>query len=296
MSEPATPASGASVRAPAPSASWKGRVLLGLGRALAALAWLLRIRRRVVLDNLARAFPEKSARERTQLGRAVFRSLGESLGEMALARSLPDPRLAEWVEFDGFERFTEASARGRGVVVAIAHFGNWELLGWACARRGVRLSLIGRNLRGFWNRKLVVSRERSGMGQLPDRGSSKEALRRLRQGEVLALAIDQNMRPRRGIFVDFFGYPACTTPAAAVYALRAGAPILAAFPVRDVDGRHRVLVQGPFAAPPGVHGHAAVVALTQQLTAAVEQIVRAHPEQWFWLHRRWKTRAEPASR
>jgi len=261
-------------RASSPAQTLRGRLLIRLGRSLAAFAWLLRIRRAVVFENLARAFPTQSEHERRTLARAVYRALGTSLGEMLLARSVPDAQLEHWVEFDGFERFERAAALGKGVVVAIGHFGNWELLGRACARRGVRLSLIGRKLQGFFNRKLVAARVQSGMAQLPDRGSSAEALQRLRSGEVLAIAVDQNMRPRRGIFVDFFGHPACTTPAAAVYALRAGAPIIAAFPVRGTD----------------LHGHAAVESLTQQLTRAVEEIVRAHPDHWFWLHRRWKTK------
>jgi KDO2-lipid IV(A) lauroyltransferase len=96
------------------------------------------------------------------------------------------------------------------------------------------------------------------------------------------------MRPRRGIFVEFFGEQACTTPAAAVLALRSGAPLLAAFPIRQPDGTHLVDIQGPFETE--LRGHAAVVSLTQTLTRAVEEAVRAHPDHWFWVHRRWKTR------
>ena len=116
------------------------------------------------------------------------------------------------------------------------------------------------------------------------------ALQLLRRGETLAIVVDQNMRPARGIFVDFFGAKACTTPAAAVLALRSGAPLLAAFPVREPDGTHRVLVEGPFTPPAGARGHAAVEALTQEVTRAVERAVRSHPDHWLWPHRRWKTR------
>jgi KDO2-lipid IV(A) lauroyltransferase len=260
-----------------------------MGRAVGAVAWHLRIRRRVVLENLALAFPDKTPRDRSQLGRAVYRALGTSLGETLLAPWLSDPEIVGWLDFDGFGKFDEAVSAGRGVVVAIGHFGNWELLGRGCARRGIRMALIGRKLKGLINRKLIASRAQSGMGQLPDRGATSEALRRLRAGEALAIAIDQNMRPKRGIFVDFFGHPACTTPAAAVYALRAGAPILAAFPVRQPDGRHRIVIEGPFDAP-DLSGSKKVEAITQQLTRAMEAMVRAHPDQWFWLHRRWKTK------
>jgi len=267
----------------------RGRFWIALGRALGALAWLLRVRRRVVEENLARAFPQRTAGERRALAREVYRALGTSLGEMLLARGIGDAELAAWVSFDGFDRYERAAAPGKGVLVVIGHFGNWELLGRACARRGVRMATIVRKMNGWANRKIAAARAESGFAQLADRGSSGQALALLRAGGVLAIAVDQNMREKRGVFVDFFGQPACTTPAAAVYALRAGAPILAAFPVRQPDGRHVVQVLGPFAPRDGLHGHAAVLDLTQQLTRAVEEIVRAHPEQWFWLHRRWKT-------
>ena len=266
------------------------RALLRCGEAAGALACALRIRRRVVLDNLARAFPSRSAAERRQLARATYLSLGRSLAEIALARRLPDARLEAWVRFDRFDRYETARAQGRGVVVAVAHFGNWELLGRACGRRGVRLTAITRRLRGRFNRWLVSARREGGLRELPEKDATSDALALLRRGEVLAVIVDQNMLPRRGIFVDFFGAKACTTPAAAVLALRSGAPLLAAFPVRQPDGTHLVRVEGPFTAPPGARAPEAVRALTQQLTLAVERAVREHPAQWFWLHRRWKTR------
>lgn len=273
--------------------SWSARLLCWLGAALGRLALLLRVRRRVVLENLARAFPARGAGERLALAREVYTGFGRTLGELLAARSLSDEALGRLVTFDGWERYERAVAPGCGAVVAIAHFGNWELLARACSRRGVRLSVIGRRLRGRWNQWLLRARAEAGTRSLPDRGASADALALLRRGEVLAVAVDQNMLPKRGIFVDFFGTPACTTPAAAVYALRAGVPLLAAFPVRQPDGRHVVKVLGPFEAPPGARGHEAVRALTQAVTAAVEEVVRAHPAQWYWLHRRWKTRPPP---
>jgi len=111
----------------------------------------------------------------------------------------------------------------------------------------------------------------------------------LRRGETLAVVIDQNMRPSRGVFVEFFGEPACTTPAAAVLALRTGAPLLAVFPVRGPTARTGS-GGGPVRASAGTRGRSAVKALTQEVTRAVERAVRAHPDHWFWVHRRWKTR------
>jgi KDO2-lipid IV(A) lauroyltransferase len=259
-----------------------------LGAALGAAAYWLGLRRRVALEGLARAFPEKSPAERRAIARAAYAQLGRSLLELWAVRGLPDAALDKLVRFDRWDRYQAARAQGRGVVVAVAHFGNWELLGRACARRGVPLTAITRRLRGRLNRPILAARREGGMRELPDKGSTHDALALLRRGETLAVIVDQNMRPRRGIFVRFFGEEACTTPAAAVLALRAGAPLIAAFPVRQPDGTHVVQVEGPFTTES--RGSEAVRSLTQQITSAVENAVRAHPDHWFWVHRRWKTR------
>jgi len=261
---------------------------LWVGRSIGHLAYLLRFRRKVALEGLRRAFPELPERERRRIARAAYAQLGKSLAEVALIRRLPDGELEELVRYRGWERFESARAQGRGVVVAVAHFGIWELLARAAARRGVKLTAITRKLRGAANQRLLAARKEGGLRELPDKGSTHDALALLRRGETLAVVIDQNMRPRRGIFVEFFGEQACTTPAAAVLSLRSGAPLLAAFPVRQPDGKHVVEVHGPFTTE--LRGHEAVVALTQALTRAVETAVRAHPDHWFWVHRRWKTR------
>ena len=257
------------------------RIFAGIG----VLAFWLGVRRSVALEGLRRAFPEKSESERRTIARAAYAQLGRSLGEIL---SLRRASLEDQVRFEGWEIYEQARAAGRGVVCAVAHFGNFELLARAVAMRGVKLSIIVRNLGDAFGRWLFASRGRIGATNLPDRNATKDALAALRRGEVLAIAVDQNMRPSRGIFVDFFGWPACTTPAAAVYSLRAAVPLLAAFPLRQPDGTHVVRVLGPFGTSKS--GHAAVEDLTRQITSAVEQMVRERPDHWFWVHRRWKTR------
>ena len=264
------------------------RAFIRFCEAAGAIAFMLGVRRTVALDNLRRAFPASTESERRQLARAAYVQLGRSLAEIILVRRLSDAQVESLVRFEGWDRYQAAAAQGRGVVCAVAHFGNFELLSRAVARKGVQLSVIVRNLGDAFGRWLYAGRGMSGVRNLPDKSASKEALLALRRGEVLAIAVDQNMRPSRGIFVDFFGAPACTTPAAAVYALRAGAPLLAAFPLRQSDGTHVVRVRGPFTS--AEKGHAAVADLTQQLTRAVEEMARERPDHWFWVHRRWKTR------
>src|SRR2546426_1044135 len=186
--------------------------LLRLGEWLGALAWLLRLRRAVARDGLRRAFPDLTDAQRKKIGRASYVQLGRSLAEILLP--LRDEDLAT-VRTEGWEILERGLAQGRGLVGAIAHFGNFELLARVSVRRGLKLSVIVRQLRDPFGRWLLADRTRMGIGQLFERGSTREALAVLRRGATLAIAVDQNMRPARGIFVDFFGEKACTTPAAA---------------------------------------------------------------------------------
>jgi Kdo2-lipid IVA lauroyltransferase/acyltransferase len=270
------------------------RFLLRAGEALGSVAWALGLRKRVALEGLRRAFPERSEKERRATAHAAYRQLGRSLVEVALSQGVADADLRKLVVFDDWDRYEAARARGRGVVIAVSHFGNWELIARAAARQGMPLTAITRALRGRLNQRLLAARREGGMRELPERGSTGAALRLLRRGEALAVMVDQNMRASRGIFVDFFGEPACTTPAAAVFSLRAGASLFAAFSVRGPDGTHHVRFEGPLAPPPGARGQSAVRALTQELTRRVERAVRAQPDHWFWVHRRWKTRPKEA--
>ena len=205
-------------------------------------------------------------------------------------RRLTDSELERVVDFVDWDRYEAARAGRRGVIMAVTHFGNWELAARAAVRRGMDLTTITRPLRGALNERLLAYRRNRGMRELSDKGSSGAALRLLRRGESLGVVVDQNMLPSRGVFVDFFGTPACTTPAPAVLSLRTGAPLFLVFDFRAPDGTHRIRFDGPFSVPPGPNSHSTVVALTQELTRAVEHVVRAHPEYWFWVHRRWKTR------
>jgi KDO2-lipid IV(A) lauroyltransferase len=271
---------------------WGARLFLRLVEGIGLIAYWLGLRKRIALDNLRRALPERTESERRAIARAAYRQLGRGLGELIAWRNLSDSELKGVVEFVDWDRWEAAHADRRGVIMAVTHFGNWELAARAAVRRGMDLTTITRTLRGPLNERLLSYRRNRGMRELPDKGSSVAALRLLRQGESLGVVVDQNMRLSRGIFVDFFGTPACTTPAPAILALRTGAPILLVFDLRAPDGTHRIRFDGPLSVPAAPTFHSTVVALTQELTRAVERMVRAHPEYWFWVHRRWKTRPE----
>lgn len=262
------------------------RAALAVGRAAGVIAYALGVRRRVALDNLATAFPSKTAAEREAIARAAYSHLGVGAVEFLRAARLADGELLGRIRPDGWEIYQREHAAGRGVIVAIAHVGNFELFAAYCVRRGVRLRVLTRQLRGAANAVWLAQRAGTGLIEVPERGSTATMLRALRAGETLAIVIDQNMLPRRAVFAPFFGRLAATTPAPAVLAARTGAPILLAVLVRDGAGSHRTIIEGPFEV---ARGERPVDAMGR-LNRALERIVAAHPEQWFWVHRRWKTR------
>lgn len=260
------------------------RWVLGMGAALGMLVYTLGIRRRIALDNARFALGDESAARAAV--KAAYRNLGTYFVESFMSFRLSDAELARVMRFDDMERLDAAIATGKGVVLCAGHFGNWELLALAAARRRVPFTAITRKLKGAVNALVVGARTLAGVQELGPSGTFHDAVALLQQGKVVALIIDQNMLRKRGIFVDFFGRQACTTPAPAVLAERTGALVMAVFPVRDGPMTYRVLFEGPFDPPQSVEEH------TQRMAKVVESYVRKHPDHWFWLHRRWKTRPE----
>lgn len=268
-------------------------LLLGEG-----LGWLagsvFRVRRGVVDGNLTRAFPQRPRRERDRIARSCYRHLGREAITMLRMAGLPSERIRERTELVGFAAVQEALARGRGVVVVTGHLGNWEIGGAALAARGVPVDAVAQVQRNpLFDRDLVAVRERLGMRVIPRSEAVRRGFRGLREGRLLALVGDQNVR-EGGVFVDFFGTPASTARGAAVFALRAGAPLFVAVALRCPGRRGWYRVH--FESVPVVSTgdlEADVTAVTRSLTRALEGYVRQAPEQYFWHHRRWRT-AEPS--
>lgn len=278
-------------------------VLLGAGRVVGLLGWALRIRRRVALANLATAFPERDERWRRRTFFRFWQHLGRLMMEFLRAPALSAADVERLVDVDpeGFARFEEAYAAGKGAVVVTAHFGNFELLGSIWSRRNLKVTAITKRLsRNAFNDFWLEQRRRAGLLEVPDSGSIRDILAVLRRKEILAIMIDQNMIPRRAVFAPFFGKPAATTPAPAVFADRSGAPVFLVLIHRLPGGRHRVTLDGPVPFDRTGDRDADVLAFTARLNGLLEGHVRAEPELWYWIHRRWKTRppeeaAQPAA-
>jgi KDO2-lipid IV(A) lauroyltransferase len=278
---------------------WLGRIprplLAAFGAAVGWLAWTLRLRRRVALENLRLAFPEKTEAERRAIARATYRHLGQMIPDFLRVPTLAPEELDRLFVEEGWENFDRAAARGNGVIACTAHFGNFDLLAAAQTRRGVPITMISRVMgKNPFNDLIRAARQRSGVEDLVvQRGQTlRGAMRALKSGRVLGYVFDQN-QPVRPIFPTFFGVPAATASTPAYLARKTGAGVVFAVSVPLGDGRHRVVIEGPYDLPDTGDREADDLAFMQRLNDRLEHWVRLHPERWYWLHRRWKTRPPP---
>lgn len=264
----------------------------GLGE---LLGWftgvVLRIRRDVVDENLVRAFPDRPEAWRDRVAVASYRHLlRESVATLRHSR-LPADRIRSMCRIENLDELRRDLDRGKGAIIVSAHLGNWEMGSASGAAYGVPIDAVMHRQRNRrFDRDLRETRGRLGMGIIIRDVAPRQVLRSLRANRVVALVADQNVS-RSGIFVDFFGVPASTARGPAVFAIRTGAPLWYAFAVRTdgEDVRYRVELRR-LEVPLGEGGEEDVRRITQALNHALEEGIRAYPEQYFWQHRRWKTR------
>lgn len=264
------------------------------GAALGILAArLLPIRRGDIRGNLRIAFGDSiDSTERCRLEREAYKHIAMVGAEtLCLARRPVEDARTLVVEHDG-PPLEEVFDPRRAPIVATAHLGNWEVFSAAVAQQFPSASLAKPLHNPLMQERVARARERYGLEILWTGPSDlpKRILRALRAGKAVGFLADQDMR-MEGIFVDFFGTPACTTPGPATFALRTGRPIVPAFVVRLGPASHRLVVRPPIdpATARGETQEEKVRDLTQRFTAEIEDMVRLHPAQYFWLHRRWKT-------
>ena len=248
--------------------------------------------RRVGMRNLGMAFPEKSVRERRRIVRGVFTSLGRQLAEVCLFPRYTAENITQVVIYDGFENFQRASDRGKGVLFLTGHLGGWELSAFAHALYGHPLRFVMRPLDNPYLDRLVRD-YRTMHGNIPILKDDpvRELLRAMKEGATVGILMDTNMMPPQGIFVDFFGIPACTANGLARIALRTDAAVIPGFTIWDeVLGKYRLRFDPAVELVRTGDLEADIQANTQKFTKIVEEYVRKYPEQWLWVHRRWKTR------
>lgn len=264
-----------------------------IGIALGQLIYMLHGKlRRVGMRNLALAFPGKTLSERRKIVRGVFTSLGRQLAEVCLFPRYTRGNVPQVVTYDGFENFDRASERGKGVLFLTGHVGGWELSAFAHSLYGHPLHFVMRPLDNPYLDALV-RRYRTMHGNTPilKHDPSRELLRALKAGATVGILMDTNMTPPEGIFVDFFGIPACTASGLARIALRTDAAVVPGFTLWDpVLRKYRLRFDPPLKLVRTGDNDADIRDNTQLFTKVIEDFVRRYPDQWLWVHRRWKTR------
>ena len=264
-----------------------------VGVTLGQLIYLLHGKlRRVGMRNLALAFPEKTPGERREIVRRVFTSLGRQFAEVCLFPTYTSENVSRTVAYDGYENFDRASQRGKGVLFLTGHIGGWELSAFAHSLYGHPLHFVMRPLDNPYLDALV-RRYRTMHGNTPilKDDPARELLRAMKAGATVGILMDTNMTPPEGVFVDFFGIPACTASGLARIALRTDAAVVPGFTVWDkVLRKYRLRFEPPVTLIRTGNNDADIVANTALFTKVIEDVVRRYPDQWLWVHRRWKTR------
>ena len=262
-----------------------------------ALGWVygsvVRYHRRDALDALYRSYPEKNSREIRTIVNRMYKNFGMNVVEILRLAGGSLDETESRIRVSGREVIDQALQRGKGVLVLSAHLGNWDLLPMFTVKHKYPVTIISKDIKNkIINDMWMILRERFGVNIIPAHNSARAALRVLKKNELLGFIFDQN-RPRdSGIFVDFFGRPACTSPGLAIISAQAKAPVVPVFMHRTPDGNHDMQIL-PVIDPPPDREAENVRKYTQIYTKIIEDQIRQYPEQWIWLHRRWKTRPIP---
>jgi len=267
----------------------------GVGIALGRSFYLLHGRlRQVGMRNLQMALPEKSDAERARILRGVFTSLGRQLAELCQFPKYTPENVDKVVVYDGLENYERAYARGKGVLFLTAHFGGWELSAFAHSLHGHWLHIVMRPMDNpYLNRLIENYRTMHGNKTVGKDDFVRGLLAAMKAGETVGILMDTNMTPPQGVFVEFFGIPACTASGLARIALKTDAAVVPGFTIWDEAlGKYRLRFDPALELIRTGATDADVIANTQLFTKVIEDYVRKYPDQWLWVHRRWKTRPE----
>jgi KDO2-lipid IV(A) lauroyltransferase len=269
------------------------RVVLRLGALLGRIWAAFDARHvRIVIDNLRPSFPDWTEERLQRTARAVYEHFGRVMFELLWLPGRSREEVLSFVDFTGLEHVEKARAAGRGYIFVCAHFGSWEVHGishpWAT---GHPVAVIARALDNpRLDARLVALRTMSGNTVVYKQRALAQVLRRLRDGGGVAILVDQNVQQQDGIFVDFFGRPAATTTVAAALAVKTGCALIPSYAVLLPDGRYRAVSDPLIEWTPSGDRERDIALLTQKMTTVIEGWIRERPEQWLWMHRRWKTR------
>ena len=268
---------------------------LAIGR---GMGWIfgsvLRYHRKDALDALQRSLPGRTDADYQDIIKRMYANLGMNMVESLRFAAGDMVQAEEMVEEENEHIVREALERGKGALMLTAHYGNWDLLSIMTPLKGFALTIISKDMKNkalndFW----MGMRQDRGLHIVPAHNSYRKCRAALKKNEMIGFILDQNMIDKEGVFVDFFGRPACTTPGLAFMAAQSQAPIVPVFIHRiDGNGRHKATVY-PIIEPPPNRDADTIKKATQDYTKIIEDEICKHPEQWIWIHRRWRTEAPP---
>jgi KDO2-lipid IV(A) lauroyltransferase len=242
--------------------------------------------RKVAARNLAMALPELSLAETSRIIDGVFRTVGRMLVALARFPLLNKTNIGDWISYQGLAHYQAAKQKGRGVLIATAHLGNWELSAFAHALLTEPMNVMVRPLDNPLVDKLVETRRTlSGNQLIFKKDAARSVLKALKLNQPVGILIDQNTTPSEGAFIQFFGKLACAGVAFAKLAYHSQAPVVPGFALWDEATQRYIL---HFLPEVSLSGDA--LADTQKIHTVLEEIIRQYPDQWMWIHRRWKTR------
>ncbi len=251
-----------------------------------ALDHILPRLRQAGLRNLELVFPSMGVRQRSELIDGVFRSIGRLLVVFARFPTINHRNISQWIRYEGYEHFEAARARGKGVLFATAHLGNWELSAFAHAWLSAPMHVVVRPLDNPRINAIVERRRMlSGNRLIEKKDFARSILKALRQNEAVGILVDQNASLDNGVFVDFFGIPACSGIGFARIAAHSGAAVIPGFAVWS-EAESRYILR--FYPQVQITGEAEED--TRRVQERLEAAIREYPDQWLWIHRRWKTR------
>lgn len=242
--------------------------------------------RRVAMRNLEMAFPKMPPGERRHIADGVFDSIARLLAAFAKFPQIDRGNISQWIRYEGYEHFEAGIGKGKGVLFATAHLGNWELSAFAHALLSAPMNVVVRPLDNARIDRVVKNRRRiSGNRLIEKRDFARSILTALKNNEAVGVLIDQNASIDTGVFVDFFGIPACAGAGFAKLAAHSGAAVVPGFALWSGAEQKYVL---RFYPPIEITGD--VACDTSSLQRHLESVIREYPDQWLWIHRRWKTR------
>ncbi len=266
------------------------RAVQYLGRIFGRCAYFfLGSRRRITLENLRQAFPEKTARDCGKIARGAFANYGIALFELLWFPRLNDRALKKLLHPRNIDVIHACHSRGKGIILLSGHFGNWELIAFGAAYlSGHPFTIIVQTQSNLLVDSLI-NNHRCLLGNrvVPMGMSVREIIRTIQGKGIIAIAPDQS-GPKEGVFVEFFGRDVASHQGPAVFALRTGAPMVMGFMLRQADGSYDVVLEEIPTADLGIFSDESVLELTRRHTALLERYVRQYPDHWLWMHRRWK--------